>query len=193
MRRDDCDRIRIAVYCASSPGSSPVYAAAARRMGQSLARRGWDLVYGGGRAGLMGELADAVLEAGGEAIGVMPTHLVEREIAHEGLTELHDVPGMHERKALMIDLSHGYIALPGGVGTLEELSEVLSWARMGLHARPVGVLDTEGFYRPLEHLLDGMVAAGFLSPADRALLRRAAEPEDLLEAMRNDLPQIGGR
>lgn len=183
-------RPRVAVYCASSPGTLPLYAEAARAMGRAIAERGWGLVYGGGRAGLMGEVADAALAAGGEAVGVMPTHLVEREIAHEGLTQLHEVPGMHERKALMIELSDAYVALPGGVGTLEELAEVLSWARMKLHARPVGVLDTGGFYRPLEQLLDAMLEAGFLNADDRSLLIRAAEPAELLDALAARLSAI---
>ena len=143
-------------------------------MGQTLARRGLGLVYGGGSVGLMGAVADAALAAGGEVIGVIPEVLQIRELAHRSLTTLHVVGSMHERKALMAELSDGFVALPGGMGTLEELSEVLTWAQLGLHARPIGLLDVAGYYQPLADFLDRAVGAGFLRPAHRALLDRFA-------------------
>lgn len=161
---------RVAVYCGSHTGADPAFARDAAALGTALAERGIGVVYGGGRVGLMGVVADTVLAAGGEVIGVMPTHLVRREIAHSGLTELVEVGTMHERKAIMIDRADGFIALPGGVGTLEELSEVLSWARIGLLDRPVGLVDTAEFYQPLLRFFDAMVANGFISSEERGLV-----------------------
>lgn len=175
---------RVAVYCGSRSGGDPVFAEAAEALGRGLASRGIDLVYGGGRAGLMGIVADAVLAGGCKAVGVMPTHLVRREIAHDGLSELHEVDTMHQRKAMMIELADAFVALPGGVGTLEELAEVLSWARMGILTKPIGVLDTGGYYRPLLGFLDGMVSAGFIEAAERDLVVSHREPEGLLEILR---------
>jgi uncharacterized protein (TIGR00730 family) len=172
---------RICVFCGSSPGHDPRYLEAARTMGRTLARRGLGLVYGGGSVGLMGAVADAALGAGGEVIGVIPQVLQIRELAHRALTTLHVVGSMHERKALMAELSDGFVALPGGMGTLEELSEVLTWAQLGLHARPIGLLDVAGYYQPLADFFDRAVVAGFLRPAHRALLLVGHEPGALLD------------
>jgi len=172
---------RICVFCGSSPGLDPRYLEAARTLGRVLARRGLGLVYGGGSVGLMGAVADAALAAGGEVVGVIPQVLQIRELAHRSLTTLHVVGSMHERKALMAELSDGFLALPGGMGTLEELSEVLTWAQLGLHARPIGLLDVAGYYQPLADFFDRAVAAGFLRPAHRALLLIGHEPEALLD------------
>ncbi|HEX8363038.1 MAG TPA: TIGR00730 family Rossman fold protein [Longimicrobium sp.] len=174
---------RVCVFCGSSAGSRPVYAEAARATGRLLAERGIGLVYGGGNVGLMGEVADAVLAAGGEVTGVIPRQLMEREVGHRGLTELHVVGTMHERKALMADLADGFIALPGGFGTLDELCEVLTWSQLGIHAKPCGVLDVDGYFRALLALFDHAVAEGFVRPAHRALVLEATTPEVLLERM----------
>ncbi|MGH9797828.1 MAG: TIGR00730 family Rossman fold protein [Candidatus Polarisedimenticolia bacterium] len=174
---------RICVFCGSSPGRDPAYREAAVALGRVLAARGLGLVYGGGRVGLMGALADAVLQAGGEAIGVIPRALQDREIGHTGLTDLRIVGSMHERKALMAELSDGFVALPGGLGTLEELFEVWTWGQLGLHVRPCGLLDARGFFRPLVTLVDHLVTEGFVHPENRAMLLVAGEPEPLLDAM----------
>lgn len=174
---------RVCVFCGSSPGKRPVYAEAAREVGRLLAERGVSLVTGGGRVGLMGVLADAALEAGGAVTGVIPEALLARELAHGGLTQLHVVGSMHERKALMAELSDGFLALPGGYGTLEELSEVLTWSQLGLHAKPCGLLNVGGYYDPLLALLDRAVEERFLQPEHRALLVVESHPGALLEAM----------
>ncbi|MGH9750296.1 MAG: TIGR00730 family Rossman fold protein [Candidatus Polarisedimenticolia bacterium] len=174
---------RICVFCGSSPGRDPAYREAAVALGRVLAARGLGLVYGGGRVGLMGALADAVLQAGGEAIGVIPRALQDREIGHTGLTDLRIVGSMHERKALMAELSDGFVALPGGLGTLEELFEVWTWGQLGLHVRPCGLLDARGFFRPLVTLVDHLVTEGFVHPENRAMLLVAGEPEPLLDGM----------
>jgi uncharacterized protein (TIGR00730 family) len=171
--------MRVAIYCGSNTGRGDAFAEAAALLAGELAHAGAGVVYGGGRAGLMGIVADAALAAGGEVIGVMPTHLVRREIAHEGLTALHETTSMHERKAMMIELSDAFVALPGGVGTLEELSEVLSWARIGLHAKPIGVLDTGGYYEPLLRFFDSMVENGFIREEERELVFADADPRSL--------------
>lgn len=145
--------------------------------------RGVDLVYGGGRAGLMGIVAEEMLEAGGRAYGVIPRHLMSREIAHAGLTELIEVETMHERKAMMIERADGFLALPGGLGTLEEISEVLSWAQMGLHRKPIGLLNIAGFYDPFVTFFDHLVDSGFVAPGSRELLTVQEDPEKLLERM----------
>ncbi len=172
---------RVCVFCGSAAGSSPLYADTARRLGTTLARRGIGLVYGGGSVGLMGALADAALGAGGEAIGVIPRALQLRELAHSRLTTLHVVSSMHERKARMADLADGFIALPGGMGTLEEFAEVLTWAQLGLHARPCGLLDVSGYYRPLVGFFDHAVAAGFIKAEHRQLVMMADDPDALLD------------
>lgn len=171
---------RLCVFCGSSTGDDPAYVAGARDLGQALVARGIGLVYGGASVGLMGALADAVLDAGGEAIGVIPQSLWDREVGHTGLTALHLVDTMHERKALMADLADGFIALPGGIGTLEEFCEILTWAQLGVHAKPCGLLDIKGYYTPLLVLLDHMVARSFLPLVDRARILVAPDPEDLL-------------
>ncbi|WP_437313250.1 TIGR00730 family Rossman fold protein [Sorangium sp. So ce385] len=171
---------RICVYCGSSPGASPAYRAAAVQVGELLAARGIGLVYGGGHVGLMGAVADAVLAAGGEAIGVIPHFLNQREIEHRGLTELHVVETMHERKAKMAALSDAFIALPGGIGTLEELFEVWTWTQLGSQEKPVGLLDVAGYYRPLIAFLDHVVAEKFLRPGHRAMLQVESDAEALL-------------
>ena len=171
----------VCVFCGSSPGNDPAYAGAARRLGHTLAERNTPLVYGGGRVGLMGVIADAALEAGGEVIGVMPRALVEREIGHTGLTILHVVRSMHERKAMMSELSDGFIALPGGNGTLEEFFEVLTWAQLGEHRKPCGILNVAGYYDPLMTVFDQMVDRAFLREEHRKLVLVEENPASLLE------------
>ena len=149
-------------------------------MGRTLATRGIRLVYGGGHVGLMGVLADAALAARGDVVGVITEGLQLREVGHRGLPELRVVPSMHERKALMAELADGFVALPGGIGTLEELFEVWTWAQLGLHAKPCGLLEVEGFFAPLVGFLDHLVATGFVSPAHRAMLVTTASPDELL-------------
>jgi uncharacterized protein (TIGR00730 family) len=174
--------MRICVYAGSNPGADPAYAAAAEALARLLADRGAGVVYGGGKVGLMGILADAALAAGGEVIGVMPQALIDREIGHDGLTELHVVGSMHERKALMAQLSDGFVALPGGAGTLEELIEVYTWSQLGLHDKPMGVLNVRGYYDGLAALLDHAVREGFLRPEHRAAMLLATSPAELLDA-----------
>ena len=161
---------RIAVYCGSATPADPVYLESARMVGRSLARRGIGLVYGGGRLGLMGALADAALAAGGEVIGVIPVALRDAEVAHMGCTALHIVQTMHERKARFADLSDGFIAIPGGVGTLDELWEAVSWAQLGYHAKPVGLLNVAGYYDHLIAFVATMAATGFVRPQHRDIL-----------------------
>jgi uncharacterized protein (TIGR00730 family) len=161
---------RICVFCASNPGHNPAYMQLAASLGQLLAERGQTVVFGGGRVGLMGALADAALAAGGQVIGVMPHALVQREAAHRGLTALHIVDSMHERKAMLAELSDGFIALPGGIGTLEELFETWTWAHLGVHAKPIGLLDVANYWQSLVHFLDHMGAEGFLRPNTREVL-----------------------
>ena len=157
-------------------------------MGKEIARRGLGLIYGGGRVGLMGAVADAVLEEGGEVVGVIPEALVSKEIAHAGLTELHVVGSMHERKRLMAELSDGFITLPGGYGTLEEFMEVLSWAQLSIHGKPCGLLDADGFWKPLSTLFDQVVAEGFVHPDHRSLVLTERDPRVLLERMERYTP-----
>jgi len=172
---------RICVFCGANPGRDPAYLALATSVGSGLAERGIRLVYGGSRSGMMGALADAALAAGGEVIGVIPRSLVDRELAHRGLTELHVVETLHERKAAMASLSDGFIALPGGLGTLEELAEVASWGQLGLHAKPIGLLGPKGYWDSLLGWLDHAVGEGFIVPGHRALVTRDADLESLLE------------
>ncbi|MFW5827458.1 MAG: TIGR00730 family Rossman fold protein [Alkalispirochaeta sp.] len=175
--------MRIAVYCGSRLGNDPSFAEDATRLAEELVHNGYGVVYGGGNIGLMGIVADTVLAAGGEVIGVMPSHLTQREIAHPGITELHETVSMHERKARMIELADGFVALPGGVGTLEELSEVLSWARIGLHAKPLGVLNTGAYYQPLLAFLDSMVVHGFITRQERDLVFADEDPRRLVHRL----------
>jgi uncharacterized protein (TIGR00730 family) len=175
---------RICVFCGSSSGESPIYLESATRVGEILAREGLGLVYGGSRVGLMGRLADSVLEHGGEVIGVIPRALVNREVAHGGLTELRIVASMHERKAVMAELSDAFIALPGGLGTLEELFEVVTWSQLGLHQKPSGVLDVRGYYQPLIAFLDHAVNEGFLATQHRRMIMLENDPDALVARLR---------
>ncbi len=173
---------RICVFCGSSAGSKPEYRACAEELGAELARREIGLVYGGGNVGLMGAIADAVLHAGGEAIGVIPEHLMTREIGHKQLTKLHVVHSMHERKAMMADLSDAFIALPGGFGTFEEFFEVLTWSQLGLHLKPCGIINVLEYYTPLVAMLDHAVEQRFLKTQNRALVLSCNTPKELLQA-----------
>ena len=179
---------RVCVFCGSKVGNKPEYAEAARRLGTLLAARGRGVVTGGGHVGLMGVLADAVLQAGGQVVGVIPRALVDRELAHGGLTTLHVVETMHQRKALMADLSDAFVALPGGYGTADELFEILTWAQLGLHAKPIGILNVAGYFDPLLAWADRTVAEGFLKEAHRRLLLEATEPDVLLALLGAYLP-----
>jgi uncharacterized protein (TIGR00730 family) len=173
----------LCVFCGSSSGHRSNYAEAARRLGAALARRGLELVYGAGHVGLMGVLADAVLAAGGRVVGVIPQSLVERELAHTRLTELHVVRTMHERKALMADRADAFLALPGGFGTADELFEILTWLQLGIHDKPVGLLNVGGYFDPLLAWIDRSVAEGFLREQHRGALLVGEEPEALLDAV----------
>ncbi|MCP3983680.1 MAG: TIGR00730 family Rossman fold protein [bacterium] len=183
---------RICVFCGSSRGSEPAYAEAAQRLGEVLVGRGLGLVYGGGCVGLMGIVADAVLEGGGEVIGVIPRSLADREVAHEGLTELLVVDTMFERKQQMMERADAFVSLPGGVGTLDELFEVWTWVQLGQLAKPSGLLDVDGFYDGLVGFLDGLVERRFLRPEHRGLLIREEDPELLLDRLAGwEPPTIG--
>jgi uncharacterized protein (TIGR00730 family) len=171
---------RVLVFCGSSPGRRPEYAGAARELGGLLAQRGLGLVYGGASVGLMGAVADGALAAGGEVIGVIPRQLVEHEIAHRGLTDLREVSTMHERKALMADLSDAVVALPGGTGTLDELFELFTWSQLGLHRMPIGLLDVAGYWQPLLAMLDHMVRERLLRAEHRDTLLVSDDPAELL-------------
>ena len=168
------------VFCGSNVGASESFVTAARDLGAGLAARGLAVVYGGGNVGLMGQLADAALEAGGEVVGVMPAHLVDREIAHTGLSRLEVTPSMHERKALMAELASGFIALPGGFGTFEEVIEILTWNQLGLMSKPVVFLDVDGFYTPLLDFFDRSVDARFVRADHRSLAQRASTVADAI-------------
>ena len=174
---------RLAVYCGSALPADPVYVESARQLGRTLAGRGIGVVYGGGRLGLMGAVADAALEAGGEVIGVIPEALVRAEVAHQGCTELHVVQTMHQRKACFTDLSDGFITLPGGVGTMDELWEAISWAQLGYHAKPVGLLNASGFYDQLIAFNRHMIDTGFIRPQHADILVHADSIEALLDKM----------
>lgn len=170
----------LCVYCGSRPGLEPVFADIARQVGTWIGARGGQLVYGGGRNGLMGIVADATLAAGGRVIGVIPKALVEKEWAHTGCTELHIVDTMHERKRLMAEHADAFLSLPGGIGTLEEFFEVWTWRQLGYHAKPVGLLNLDGYYEPLLAFLAASVKSGFMSDWQMDLIHVAADPEDLL-------------
>ncbi|MHB1863788.1 MAG: LOG family protein [Gemmatimonadaceae bacterium] len=180
----------LCVFCASSPGADPRYVAAARAFGALVARSGRRIVYGGGNTGLMGELADAALGAGGEVIGLMPKHLADREVAHLGLTRLEIVGSMHERKARLAQMADGFVALPGGLGTLEEFTEIWTWGQLGLHAKPYGLLNVAGYFTPLLAFLDHAVAERFVRPEHRAMVRVAEDPAALLEALETARPAV---
>jgi uncharacterized protein (TIGR00730 family) len=175
--------MRICVFCGSSGGARLSYRAAAQAMGRAIAQRGAGLVYGGGHVGLMGTVADGALAAGGEVIGVIPRTLMDRELGHRGVTSLRVVETMHDRKALMAELSDAFVALPGGVGTLEELFEAWTWAGLGIHRKPVALLDVDGYWDPLVAMADRMVAEGFLAPQLRSALLIGVEPVALLDAL----------
>lgn len=178
------------MFCGSNRGGRPDYAAAAQQLGKLLAAGGIGLVFGGGKIGLMGIVADAVLAGGGEVIGVIPEALVARELAHPGLTELRVVHSMHQRKALMAELSDGFIALPGGFGTFEEFCEILTWAQLGLHAKPCGVLNVCGYFDLLLQLFDHAVAEAFLPALHRGWVLQADNGQELLEKMRGFAPPL---
>lgn len=183
---------RICVFTGSRQGSRPEYSAAARQLGHAIVERDYGLVYGGGNVGLMSVIADTVLRLGGHVTGVIPDSLVSKEVAHRGLSDLRIVRSMHERKAVMAELSDGFIAMPGGIGTMEEFFEVLSWAQLGIHGKPCGLLNTSGYYDHLIDFLDHAVDQGFLKPKHRSLLILATEPSAMLSrfeafiAMRGD-------
>ena len=175
----------VCVFCGSSEGSRPAYGDAAAALGRQIAQVGLRLVYGGACVGLMGRVADAALEEGGEVVGVIPDALVEREVVHHGLSKLLVVDSMHSRKARMAELADAFVVLPGGLGTLEETFEVWTWAQLGLHDKPIGLLDVEGYWEPLATLLDHAVEEGFVRPVHRALLMRRTDPEHLLQDLAN--------
>jgi uncharacterized protein (TIGR00730 family) len=182
---------RLCVFCGSSPGARPEYREAAQQMGRLLAERKIGLVYGGGNVGLMGAVADAAIAAGGEVIGVIPGHLEARELAHHGLTELRVVSSMHERKALMAELSDAFIALPGGLGTLDELFEMLTWTQLGIHRKPCALLDVNGYFEQLGVFLDHAVSQRFIKAEHRSMLIAGTDPEALLEQMLTTrLPEV---
>jgi uncharacterized protein (TIGR00730 family) len=182
------DLSSICVFCGSNGGADPAYVAAAESVGAGLAQRGIRTVYGGGRVGLMGALANAARAGGGEVVGVMPQQLVDREIAHTGIDDLRVVDTMHERKALMVELADAFVALPGGIGTLEELFEVYTWAQLGIHAKPLGLMDVAGYYQRLVAFLDHSVQERFLRVETRALLAVSDDLDDLLTALETSEP-----
>jgi len=175
--------LRLCVYCGSRDGSRPEYLQAAERIGTSIGRRGWHMVYGGGRVGLMGRVADAALAAGGSVTGVIPESLMRREVGHTGLTHLHVVETMHQRKHRMASGCDAFIALPGGIGTFEELFEVWSWRHLGYHDQPIGLLDTAGYFQPLVTMMAHAIEAGFVTRDQLDMVRVGADPEALLDAI----------
>jgi uncharacterized protein (TIGR00730 family) len=178
----------LAVYCGAAHGVNPVYADAARLLARAMVDHNISLVYGGGKVGLMGVIADEVLRLGGEATGVIPRALVEREVGHAGLTRLFVVKDMHERKAMMADLSEGFIAMPGGMGTLEELFEMVTWAQLGIHAKPIGLLNVSGFYDGLRAFVGHQVAEGFVRPEHENLMIADSDPDLLIQRLRAAAP-----
>ncbi|HWH94710.1 MAG TPA: TIGR00730 family Rossman fold protein [Baekduia sp.] len=184
---------RVCVYAGSAPGANPAYAEVSATVVAEVVRRGADVVYGGGSLGLMGVLADAALRAGGQVTGVIPRFLDEREVGHHGVSDLRVVENMHERKMLMADMADAFLVLPGGIGTLEEVVEMLSWSQLGLHRKPIGLLDVEGFWAPLVALLDHMTAEKFVGLDHRSLLLSSSDPVALLEAMEAWEPPAMGR
>lgn len=179
---------RVCVYCGSSPGRNSAFAGAARALGAELVRRGLGLVYGGGHVGLMGAIADAVLASGGDVVGVIPQRLVDAEVAHMGLSRLEVVDSMHSRKARMAEVADAFIALPGGFGTLDELFEILTWAQLGLHGKPCGLLDVQDYFAPLVQWVDRAVDEGFVRPRHRALLMLDTDPARLLDRLSEHEP-----
>jgi uncharacterized protein (TIGR00730 family) len=181
----------ICVYCGSRLGASPEYVAAARELGRSIAARGWRLVYGGGNVGLMGATADAALGAGGEVIGVIPERLVGLEVGHRGLSQLHVVPTMHDRKRMMAEQADAFVALPGGIGTLEELFEVWTWRHLGYHDQPIGLLNVAGFYDPLLQFMRNTQDAGFVDASQQSMLSVARDPAALLDQLASEMRRPG--
>ncbi|MGO1502305.1 MAG: TIGR00730 family Rossman fold protein [Marinobacter sp.] len=180
--------MKIAVYCGSRSGNEPLYTEKAKELGEFFGKNGIDLVFGGGHVGLMGITADAVLASGGKAYGVIPEHLVNRELAHPGLTEQFVVKDMHERKAKMAELADGFVALPGGIGTLEEIFEVWTWAQLGMHRKPCAFYNVNGFYDSLLQMVETMVAAEFVSQQYLDMIVLADNPTDLVDRFRNYIP-----
>ncbi len=178
------ERAHLCVFLGSSNRAAPVYFEAARAVGAALVENGLSLVYGGAKVGLMGALADAVLAAGGEARGVIPRQLFDKEVAHEGLTDLHVVDSMHERKVKMYEISDAFLALPGGFGTFEELFEITTWAQLGMHRKPIGVLDVDGYYAPLRALADGATEAGLVAAEHRQILLFGDDPRALVAKLK---------
>ena len=178
----------VCVYCGSSPGANPAYTRAAAMTGELIATTGRTLVYGGGRVGLMGSLANAALAAGGKVVGVIPQSLLEKEVGHVGLSELHVVGSMHERKAMMAELSDGFLVLPGGIGTLEEFFEIWTWAQLGMHRKPLGLLNVAGFYDSLLTFLDNLVTENFVRAEHRNMLLVSDSILDLLSRMESHVP-----
>jgi uncharacterized protein (TIGR00730 family) len=183
--------LSVCVYCGSRFGASPAFLEAAQALGQAIAKRGWRLVYGGGNVGLMGATADAALAAGGHVVGVIPERLMNREVGHRGLTKLHVVQTMHERKRLMAELADAFIALPGGIGTLEELFEVWTWRHLGYHDQPMGLLNVGGFYDPLLAFMNHTREAGFIDDLQQAMLTVSADPQDLLDRLATEASRAG--
>jgi uncharacterized protein (TIGR00730 family) len=183
----------VCVYCGSSLGALPVYAEAARALAREMVSDNIGLVYGGGNVGLMGVIADEVMRLGGEVTGVIPKALLDKEIGHHGLTRLHIVKDMHERKAMMADLSDGFIAMPGGIGTLEELFEVFTWSQLGFHSKPIGLLNVQGFYQGLIAFLEHVVTEGFLKEGQASLLMHDADSRMLLERFKSFQPRYHDR
>lgn len=180
------ESFRLCVYCGSRPGASPAYARAAAEVGAAIGRRGWQLVYGGGKAGLMGVVADAVLTQGGQVTGVIPQSLMDREVGHTGLTELHVVQTMHERKRMMAERAAAFLALPGGIGTFEELFEVWTWRQLGYHDKPVGLLEVDDYYGDLLRFLDHSERQGFVATPQRRLLNVDTDPHRLLDVLHEE-------
>ena len=184
---------RACIYCGSSAGKDPVYSASAIAMGETLTRHGLDLVYGGGSIGIMRVIADSVLRSGGQAIGVIPQSLVDREVAHQGLTELHITSSMHERKSRMAELSDAFIALPGGLGTLEEIFEIWTWAQLCFHDKPIALLNTRDYYSSLLHFLDNSVEQGFVKPDHRHMLIVESDPEQLVMQLKDYVAPVANK
>jgi uncharacterized protein (TIGR00730 family) len=185
--------LRVCVYCGSRDGTREAYLAAAERIGASIGRRGWHMVYGGGRVGLMGRVADAALAAGAAVSGVIPESLMRREVGHTGLTQLQVVTTMHERKHAMASGCDAFIALPGGIGTFEELFEVWSWRHLGYHDQPIGLLDTAGYFQPLVTMMAHAIESGFVTRDQLDMVRVSADPEALLDAIDQDAQRASAR
>lgn len=182
---------RICVFCGSNTGSNPAYQQAAEDLGREIVRRGWGLVYGGGSVGLMGVVADAVLAGGGEVVGVIPEMLATKELLHTGATKMHIAPSMHARKALMEELADAFVALPGGYGTFEELLEIITWAQLGIHAKPIGLLNTCSFFDGLTKFFDHAIDEGFIKAKQRGLIVVADSAQNLFDRLvRHEMPQV---